>query len=130
MYPMRPGRPVTAGRDGSPSPSLHELQGKSRAQDVTEGVEVNLDLSEGRSTDREREAGIRAVPGLFANSNCASRYEPDGPFDPEFPCMPELPCVPAAFAACLAACAAAFACKWASELVRPGLSGLTFSSES
>ena len=58
-----------------------------------------------------------------------SRYDPEEPCDSEFPC-PEFPCVPAAFAACLADFAAAFACKWASELVRPGLSGLTFSSAS
>jgi hypothetical protein len=48
-----------------------------------------------------------------------SRYDPERPCDPEFP-RPEFPCVPAAFAACLTAFAAAFACKWASELVRPG----------
>jgi hypothetical protein len=38
--------------------------------------------------------------------------------------------VPVVFAACLAACAARFACKWASELARPGLSSLAFSSAS
>jgi hypothetical protein len=65
---------------------------------------------EGRSADREREAGVGA-PGLFASSNPHSRYEPDGPCDQEIPCVPEFPCVPAAFAACLAACAAAFACR-------------------
>jgi hypothetical protein len=77
----------------------------------------------------EREAGVGGVPGLSLREP-RSRYEPDGPCDPEFPCVPELPCVPAAFAACPAACAAAFACRCPSELVRPGLSGLTFRSAS
>ena len=58
------------------------------------------------------------------------RHDPDGPWDPAFTCIPEFPCAAAVFAACLAACAAAFACRCASELVRPGLSGSTFSSAS
>ena len=58
-----------------------------------------------------------------------SHYDPEGPRNPDFPCA-ALAAFLSAFAALLSAFAARFACKWASELVRPGLAGLTFSSAS
>jgi hypothetical protein len=111
---------VTAGREGSPSPFLHGTPG-TELRRTSRRLGVDLDV-EGRSAERAR-GRVRGVPGLFADLEARS-YEPDGP------CVPEFPRLPAAFAASLAACAAAFACRCASELVRPGLSGFTWSSAS
>jgi len=61
--PMCPDK-VTAGHDGSPSPSLA-------------GVDLDM-AAEGWSADKEREAGVRGVPGLFADSDRAPATNPTG----------------------------------------------------
>ena len=77
MQPLRPEKTVTAGHDGSIS-LLAWTPGRSRAQ-RHDGFGLDRDLVvEGRSADREREAGVRGVPGLSANSNRAPATNPTG----------------------------------------------------
>ena len=68
--------------------------------------------------------GVRFVAvGCYALVEAVAdgRYDPEGLCDSDFPRV---------LVASLSACAARFACNWASDLARPGLSGLTFASAS
>jgi hypothetical protein len=70
---------VTAGRDGSPSPSLHGPAVGREPCPTSRGLGVDLDLVvEGLSSDRGARGRGGGVHGLFANANRAPATNPTG----------------------------------------------------
>jgi hypothetical protein len=96
MHPMRPGKRSRPGATALPLPPCMDSPGKEPCP-TSRGLGVNLDLVvEGRSADREREAGVRGVPGLFANSNRAplrtrGAVRPGVPVRARVPVRPRVP---------------------------------------